>query len=438
LSSDFNDMAKGKSQGEVRKSITDQLKVVDVREQAPPTEWRTKLQKNDRSAILPNAFNIKLILENDAAWKGVLQHCNFSYRILKARAPDIPEFEAGEWSDADTARLNIWLIEHYRITPTRQSVSDALLAASHANGFHPVRKYLDGLTWDKIPRLDYWLTMYLGAGAADEDYLALAGRYFLIESVARIYQPGCKADTVLILEGKQGAGKSSAVHVLFGDWFSDAPVPIGDKDAYQNITGVWGQEMAELDSFNKAENTAAKMFFSQRRDRYRRSYGTHAEDFPRQCVFIGTTNQDEYLKDYTGNRRYWPVLCFKIKTAELAAVRDQLWAEAVARFRDGERWWAHGDVELAYFDLEQDKRMQADPWENMLADYLDTMTAEHFSADELLKDCIGLDGGHMQRAHQNRLSPIMKSLGWHSQRKRISVVGKIKQRRVYVRPNVVQ
>lgn len=442
MSSDFNDMAQGSGQSAVRQAISEQLKVVDAgqaREQAPPDEWRARLRFNDRNKLLPNLFNVQLILENDEAWAGKLKYCQFSYRILKSDKSLVGGFEPGEWADVDTARLRSWLIESYYIAVAKSDVVDALLIVSEAHGFHPVREYLNGLKWDGVERLNWWLKGLLGAEAkAGDEYLSKAGRMFLISAVARVMLKESKVDTVLILEGRQGFCKSTAVKTLFGDWFSDAPIPIGDKDAYQNIAGIWGVEMAELDSFNKAENTAAKSFFSQQRDRYRPSYGTMAKDFPRQCVFIGTTNQDEYLKDYTGNRRYWPVLCRKIDIERLSQFRDQLWAEAVVAFKNKERWWVDGLDELALFDGEQDLRMQADPWENMLADYLDKMQSEHFTADQLLIDCIGLDGGHMQRAHQNRLSPLMKSLGWHSQRKRISVDGTIKQRRVYVRPEVVQ
>lgn len=436
--SDFNDMAQSLGQAAVRDVIKEQLRVVEAdmaREQASPAMWRTRFMRNDRNKLLPNLFNIQLILEHDSAWAGKLKYCEFSYRILKSDTLTIAGFEAGEWTDGDTARLRSWLAENYEITVPRSEAIDALVIAAEAHGFHPVREYLEGLAWDGTPRIDWWLRGLLGAEAQGGDpYLSKVGRLFLISAVARIMLRESKVDTVLILEGKQGHGKSTAVKTLFGEWFSDAPIPIGDKDAYQNIAGVWGVEMAELDSFNKAENTAAKLFFSQQRDRYRPSYGTMAKDFPRQCVFVGTTNQDEYLKDYTGNRRYWPVLCKKVDIPKLARYRDQLWAEAVVAFKNGERWWVDGPDELMLFETEQDQRMQADPWENMLADYLDKMQSEYFSADQLLIDCIGLDGGHMQRAHQNRLSPLMKSLGWHSERRRVSVEGVLKQRRVYVRP----
>ncbi|WP_417550135.1 VapE domain-containing protein [Methylophaga sp.] len=427
------------------KKLKQQIKqheVPDTPDQPAAELWQKRLMRNDRGVIQNHAFNILQILDNDPAWKDVLAYCDFSYRIIKRKLPGVKDFKLGEWDDGDTARLGIWLTSRHKFKPGRGEMLDALLTSSQSRRFHPVREYLQSVKWDGVSRIDNWLEGCFGAKAkAGSKYLQLVSRYFMISAVARIMLPlktddVNKVDTVLILEGNQGIKKSTAVKTLFGEWFSDAPIPIGDKDAYQNITGVWGVEMAELDAFNKAENTAAKMFFSQQRDRYRPSYGMFAQDFPRQCVFVGTTNQDEYLKDYTGNRRYWPVMCTKVNIQALADFRDLLWAEAFHAYQSGERWWVDGAEEDALFESEQDDRMQADPWESMLQDYLDTATDEYFTAADLLLNCIKLDGGHMTRAHQNRLSPIMKSLGWKNERRWIitGVSAQKVQRRVYVRP----
>lgn len=453
---DFNDLAVAHGEQALQQSIAQQLNDPMPERQhsgglntpdKPAAElWKKQLQKvlktTDRGAIQGHAYNVRQILEHDPAWSGVLAYCDFSYRILKRQLPKVAEFETGEWDDADTARLKIWLTEKYSFNPSKSEVLDALLACSQARRFHPVREYLQGLKWDGQHRIDRWLAQCLGAEAiAGPEYLAKVSRYFMISAVARVMPPlvpgrDNKVDTVLILEGKQGLKKSTAVKTLFGEWFSDAPIPIGDKDAYQNITGVWGVEMAELDSFNKAENTAAKLFFSQQVDRYRPSYGTMARNYPRQCVFVGTTNQDEYLKDYTGNRRYWPVLVKNVNIRALSDFRDQFWAEALHAYQNGERWWAEGPDELALFETEQGSRMQADPWETMLQDYLAKTTEDFITSAQLLLDCLKVDGGHMSRAHQNRLSPIMKALGWHPSVKRVTVEGTSQkvQRRGYDRP----
>jgi putative DNA primase/helicase len=170
--------------------------------------------------------------------------------------------------------------------------------------------------------------------------------------------------------------------------------------------------------------TALKQFFSQQIDRFRPSYGRYAQDFPRQTQFWGSTNQDAYLRDYTGNRRFWPLYCTTVKRKWVVEFRDQLWAEAVHLYKHGERWWVSQETEDDEADYEivtaaQDARLQRDPWEDLLRPWLDSRATPHVQSAEILKDCIGIDGAHMQPAQMNRLAPIMKSLGWRSTRKRL-------------------
>jgi len=392
--------------------------------------WHWAFQTSKSGARLPTAANVLLALENDPVWKGKLAYCDFSYQLIKLAKP-LSDMDVGEWDDADTARLRLYLSNTWSFEPGHQNIADALITAAQRNRYHPVRDYLTGLVWDGKQRIDHWLED-IYQSSTDRCYLGLVGRYFLIGAVARIMRPGCKMDNVLILEGRQGLRKSTSLRVLFGDWFSDAPIPIGEKDAYQNIQGIWGSEMAELDSFNKAESNSAKMFFSQVRDRYRPSYGHRAQDFKRQTVFIGTTNQSEYLKDYSGNRRYWPVRCCHVDIELLEMNRDQYWAEAVHLFNAGQNWWPDDDV-AGIFDDVQDERMQVDPWQYAIEDYLSAYTREHYTADDILVEAIQKDLAQVTRADQNRISPIMKSLGWKNTRKRIQVKGKMVQRHVYIK-----
>jgi len=395
------------------------------------TQWRKRFARNRKGGVLGWVSNVVLVLTHDERWFDALGYCDFSYRVIKHRET-IPGCRPGEWEDADTARLKDWLGRVYCFNPSRSEVIDAVIVAAQQKRFHPVKDYLAALEWDQEPRLAHWLSDALGATteAGNTKYLALAGCKFLIGAVARVMRPPVKMDNVLILEGRQGRGKSTVVSILFGDWYSDAPLQLGDKDAYQNIQGVWGIEMAELDSFNKAESTTAKMFFSQIRDRYRPSYGHMSQDFPRQCVFVGTTNQDEYLKDYTGNRRYWPVKCLDINAQWVRDNRDQLWAEAMHGFNAGDVWWPEGDDETRLFAREQDSRLQLDPWHYPIEDYLRSSTYEHVTADEVITEAIKKDHAHVTRADQNRLAPILKALGWS--KKRISIQGR--QRHGYARP----
>jgi len=438
--SDFNDLAREQGLGAVRDQLAEALDELEARAAAaaaepvtdeppppPPDDpgpdgagggdpgdgWRAYLARTSSGAIANHVSNLARIMAHDSRWTGQLRYCEFSYRVLWGDAAPVDHFEEA-LQDADIARLRDWFHRHYGMTPPpRSEIQDAVVIAAQKHRVHPVRDYLAGLRHDGQARLDTWLSAAFDAAGSPE-YLALVGRRFLISAVARIMRPGCKADSVLILEGKQGSGKSSALGDLFGDWFSDAPIPLGDKDSYQLIQGVWGYEMAELDALSKTESTTAKAFFSQRSDRFRPPYGSGVVEFPRQTVFCGSTNQDEYLKDYSGNRRYWPVLCRAVDREWLALWRDQLWAEALAAYQAGERWWVEGDDEVELCEAEQAKRLSRDAWEEIIASWLaDPINRRaHYTAADILVGALQIDVGHIQRAHQNRLSPIMHALGY--------------------------
>jgi len=408
-------------------------------------DWMLRLIRTDKGALQSRSFNVRLILEHDPAWAGVLGWCQFSARIVKRRAPPYPRGELGEWSDADDADLRFWLAGRYAIEPKGQDLGDAVLGAARAAPFHPILEYLDGLAWDGTERLDHWLRDHLGATTPDEDlgvepgmtaaearrlrergqrYLRRVGAMSLIQAVARVRKPGCKADTVLILEGEQGRRKSTALMTLFGpDWFSDTPIDIGSKDAYEAIRGLWCIEMAELDALNKADSTRAKAFFSSATDRYRVSYGRRAQTFARQCVIAGTTNQHQYLRDTTGNRRYWPVQCGAIAIEDLAACRDQLWAEADWRYRQGEPWWPQ-EQERDLFEEQQDYRSEMDAWEPLVVNFLQTridafggrLDAVFVTQPEIMQEGLKLDPANMRKPEQTRLGLLMQKLQWRRRR----------------------
>lgn len=381
-------------------------------------------------------YNYDLVFSNHQEWQGLVGFCAFTYRIFKLRVPPWHGAETGEWTDADTINAKLWLGEAYELTPNNADVYDAIVVNAKRNTFHPVRDYLNNLSWDGVDRLDTWMLDCLDA-IGNLEYLALVSRRFMIGAVARVMRPPVKMDNVLILEGAQGIGKSTAVRHLFNGWSSESAIDLSNKDAFQQIQGVWGVELAELDSFNKAETTTAKNFFSVLEDRFRPPYGRVPESVPRQCVFVGTTNQDEYLKDYSGNRRYWPVMCREVDVSLLSAMRDQLWAEAVQRFRDGERWWIEGPAEVELFAETQESRLLSDPWEDAISQWVnlpENSFTDFFTSHELLIGAMNLDSGHIQRAHQNRIAPIMKHLGWTGTRKRVKEGRAVRQVRGYARP----
>lgn len=414
---DFNDLHCAEGLDAVRRQV---LAVV-----RPPAAggWKDQLARTENGSLIAHMQNVELILGNDERWSGVIAFSAFSSKIVKLRTPPYGG-GTGDWGDIDDIRVMKWLAQQYNLRVKASSVIEAVSVVAHDHAFHPVRNYLNQLEWDRVPRLDTWLNTVMGV--AQSGYSAKVGKRWMISAVARVMRPGCKADSVMILEGGQGEGKSTAMSILGGDWFMDTPFALGDKDGFQAIRGKWIIELGELDSFNKAESTKAKQFFSASTDTYRESYGRRTNDVPRQCVFVGTTNQDEYLKDATGNRRYWPVACTKVDLEQLREIRDQLWAEAMFCYEAGEIWWVNRD-ETAMFSEAQDERFVVDEWEGPILNWLEeSQIGETTSGSEVLASALKLDFGHWGKPEQMRVGAIMHRLGWR--RVRLPALAKSGQR----------
>ena len=235
---------------------------------------------------------------------------------------------------------------------------------------------------------------------------------FLIAMVARIFQPGCKVDYMLVLEGEQGAEKSKGCAVLAGEWFSDGLPDIHAKDARQHLRGKWLIEIAELvRKFTRAESEALKAFITRDCERYRPPYGRNDVVEPRQCIFFGTTNRSVYIKDETGGRRFWPVAVVHVNVAAIARDRDQLFAEAVDRHRHGEQWWPDPALERLHIKPEQDNRYESDPWDEDIAAFVanrERVTVAEIARQALHFEAIARVGTHDQR----RIVAILTKLGW--------------------------
>lgn len=393
------------------------------------------LRLNDKRKPIGCLENVVKILLSTAEWQGVLAYNEFSLSTEKRSLPPYPQPSAGEWSDNDDDELDLWLSQQYDLRAGKEICGRAAGMVARRNCYHPVKDWLDGLRWDGTRRNDSWLQTYLGAVVPEgdlrsTDYYAKAGDWWLCSAVARIYQPGCQADHVLLLEGQQGIGKSSALRILFGDWFSDTPLRIGDKDSYGNLRGVWCYELAELDSLNRAESSASKAFFSSRKDKYRPPYGKRDIISPRQVVFAGTVNHDQYLRDSTGNRRYWPVRCGEMRLRgldSLESVVEQLFAEAVLRFKSGELWYPTEDADKELFGEQQSQREIGDVYEALISK--GTAGRSEISMVDIFTDILDIEPAKMTRAEQTRVGEAMRQLGWVKKR----TGGRYSRSYVYVR-----
>lgn len=308
---------------------------------------------------LANCVEVMLPLESFFAYNE-LKHST----VLVADPPWCPDAAGGEppaWDDGQIMAAQMWC-QKKGLAVSFDVTARAAEILARRRSFHPVRDYLGGLKWDKCRRLDNWLTMCLDA--EDSQYTSLVGNRFLVGAVARIYDPGCKMDYMLVLEGDQGDYKSSAAQLLGGEFYIDGVGSEGklDRDAILAMAGYWIVEIGEVDEALRHNNAGrVKTFLSRQVDSYRPPYGRSMVQAKRQCVFIGTTNHDVYLRDPSGNRRFLPVRVWtkpaqKRSIQSLSYMRDQIWAEAVVHYRKGERHWFEGATELAMLAEEQGAR----------------------------------------------------------------------------------
>lgn len=400
------------------------------------SRWSSLLRLDPGGTPERNEANVLTALSLDAAFTGAMVFDEFSQEIQISRALPWDGADSAlprPWGEPDDVRCAEWLQRH-EINVPPAVVGRSVIAVARNIRVHPVRDYLTSLIWDGTPRLDTWAVTYLGA--TDTKLNQAFGSMWMISAVARIMRPGVKADHMLILEGPQGIRKSTALKVLASDaWFTDELADLGSKDAAQQMRGVWIIEMAELDAIGRADVSRIKAFLSRTTDRYRPPYERYVVTVPRQCVFAGSVNPDTYLRDETGNRRFWPLRCGDIDLDALRRDRDQLWAEAVTRFNAGAVWWLEDRELVTLAGVAQEARYQPDAWDalierwlvserqrvNLGTEYHQDWQDRHVprpepltdvSVGEILEQVLRIEPGKWTKGDQMRVGTFLKAKKW--------------------------
>jgi putative DNA primase/helicase len=342
--------------------------IEDIEQQMNELKSKQKILKKSKKI----SDGLKIMTFSDD-WKGLMIKDTMSGRIIYGRLPPWHNLTGSitgtEIPETDIPYFIEWFEDRKGISFTKPVMWDLIntVANQVSNKIHPLTDYLSSLYWDGKPRLDDVLFDYGGVVPRDQAHkkvLQLQWKVFIMGAVKRAFEPGCKFDTVFILDGVQYLGKSSFWKILAGEkFFSDTPIDLNSKDAYLNIQGVWFYELAELEAFGKADSNRQKTFFSSCSDRVRVPYSIKPIDLPRATVMVGTTNDEVYLKDPTGNRRYFTATVSNyVDQNGLAAARDQIWAEAVKRFSDGELWYLSPDEK----DLVEAENISKSPIDSVL------------------------------------------------------------------------
>ena len=409
--------------------------------------WQTALELDKQGKIKDTLDNIVLIIRNDSELESIA--FNKHRDGIDARDGLPWEQMKGGWNDSDNAALKVYLSNKYGIySPTK--TKDAILAVAAERSYHPIKEYLDHLPeWDGTDRVETLLIDYFNA--TDNSYTRAVTRKMMVAAVARIVQPGTKFDSVLILNGPQGIGKSTFFAKLAGDWFSDSLTltDMKDKAGPEKLQGYWILELGELAGMRKTDVEVVKSFISRSDDKYRASYGVNVESHPRQCIIVGSTNAESgFLRDITGNRRFWPVRISgdgKRKAWQMSVYDvEQIWAETLVLYAKGEKLYLEGsDVELA--TNEQADAMESDEREGLVRTYLDTLLPDDWNALSLYErrnylngsefggesrvgtvertivcnmeiwcECFGRDASAMKPADSYAIAGIMKKInGWN-------------------------
>ena len=382
-------------------------------------------KKTKQGVPYASVGNLSIEFDKNPIWRQVIAFDEFRHQILRTGpipghlgAINLDGLNPGQsrlWHDTDDTAITAYLNHGDFPTIHENKVRSAIIEfAEHKCRFNPVRNYLDGRVWDGKSRIDNWLITYCHAEPTDEAqraYIAAVGSKWLISGAARVYEPGCQADHMLVFEGEQGVGKTSAFRILGGEWVSEnLPGDLHSKDAADHTRGRWVIELSELGQLGRSAIETIKNFLSRTFERFRPAYGKHEVDYPRQCIFAGTTNRATYLADGTGNRRFWPVKIAVVDLEGLQHDRDQLWAEAVHRYRSGEPWHLTDPAVIATAISEQGYRREVDAWEEPITEYLANRV--QVTVYEILTKALCLGTSKQSKSEQNRVAEVLLNLGW--------------------------
>lgn len=365
---------------EAKRLAADRDKKID---EASKSDWKGDLRLTTNGGIKKSIFNICVYLDNDPNLKGLLAFDEFTDQVYKQRDCKAIGVKRGTWVDADDSLLRAYLDRAYNITFSKDNMLDALITTAKKHTVNPMKeRIMQGGKWDGTPRAESFFIDYLGA--ADTHYTRIVTRKWLAGAVARVYHPGCKFEIIPILEGHQGLGKSTTVSLLAPDYFNDSMKGMGKhKDDYQQLMGSWIIEIAELSAMKKTDIEGIKNFTSAVSDYYRNSYGRVATRHPRKNVFIGTTNQQDYLKDATGERRFYPIRCGVVKATK--SPWKPVGKDIQQILLEAKSWYDAG--ETLYFDrktLQEAKVFQQgaqaiNPMRDAVEDYLGMMVPTNWN-----------------------------------------------------------
>ena len=380
--------------------------------------WLSLLELQKDGTLKKMLNNYILILQNHPAFKCKIKYNKFAYRIDKVA--EILDMEIGAWTDTDTLSFRQWLNQNFKSDASNEILNDAVLRFASLNSYHPIKNYIKSLSWDGVERLNTWILNFLNPEVKNtkhEVYIQKVSSLFLGAAIKRIFEPGCKVDNIFLFQGRQGIGKSLTMQMLAikPEWFANVYMSdITNKDIFIMLRGKWIIEFPEMYSFHRSKNEAIKQFITSQVDTYRPPYGRNSQDFPRQSIFVATTNQYEHHDDETGYRRFLPIsLTDNIKIDELKEVIPQLYAEAYTYYLKDhfDRLYIDDSesIEVAY--QEQMNCMFDDPWMPEIEEFL--LVRDKTTIIEIMERILNFhDKKDQSKTNQMRISKILRLLGY--------------------------